>query len=327
MGFRERKDRLQVADDPDDVGDDVLGEEDAVDRAGPDADTKRFLIERAVQREQAADADQCEAEAELNRHELGGDQDQQRESLAAVRHLGIDDADRLERDDVLERELEAAEVFALVGIQLEEAATPHRPRVDRQADAARRLERKGDVRHSEIAAALREADERAQADAIDDGRERPELGRELRGEHDRDRGRGRPESDRHVEPADLHDRQIDLQRDEDFDAALSLKAEAIFRIPVGGDAERRIQMHAGEQRLNEAVALGEVDDEPAVFDAELDGGRHLAASRVEIRRDADATANAFRRELRAAGHAQQDDRVARRFLGGQPETEIERHRA
>ena len=80
VALGEREDRLDVAGDPVDVGDDVLREEDRVDRAGPHADHQRRRVERAVEAEQAADADQREAEAELDRRELGGDQDQEARS-------------------------------------------------------------------------------------------------------------------------------------------------------------------------------------------------------------------------------------------------------
>ena len=66
--------------------------------------------------EQAADAEQREAEAELDAGaELRGDDDQQREALRAVRHLRRDEADRLERDEVGERQLERAGVLAASG--------------------------------------------------------------------------------------------------------------------------------------------------------------------------------------------------------------------
>ena len=60
-----------------------VGEHHAVDRAGAHAGGERLEVHRAVQAEQAADAEQREAEAELDAGaELGGDDDQQREALA-----------------------------------------------------------------------------------------------------------------------------------------------------------------------------------------------------------------------------------------------------
>ena len=55
----------QIADDARRVRDWVDREQDAVDRAGAHAERERFEHHRAIQAEQAADADELEAVAEL----------------------------------------------------------------------------------------------------------------------------------------------------------------------------------------------------------------------------------------------------------------------
>ena len=83
------KNVAQVADDPRRVGDHVLREHDAVDRPGAHALGQRVEPHRAVEAEQPADAEQREAEAELDAGaELGGDDDQQREARATRRASG-----------------------------------------------------------------------------------------------------------------------------------------------------------------------------------------------------------------------------------------------
>ena len=100
VALRDREERLEVADDLHDVADDVGREQHVVHAAGAHAGAQRLGVERAIEPEQPADADQREAVAELNRRELRRDQDQEREALAAVGHLRVDDADGLEREDV-----------------------------------------------------------------------------------------------------------------------------------------------------------------------------------------------------------------------------------
>ena len=70
--------------------------------------------------------------------------------LRAVRHLRGDDADRLEREEAGEDELERAGVFALVGIEIEIAAAAYDAGVDRKADAVRRLEAERQIDRAEV---------------------------------------------------------------------------------------------------------------------------------------------------------------------------------
>ena len=110
-----REDALQVVDDARRVGDDVRREEDRL-RASRRARRPQLLVERGpVDAEQPADAEEREAEAELDRRELGADDEDQREAVAAVGQLGVEDADGLDVDDVLELQLERAGVLAASG--------------------------------------------------------------------------------------------------------------------------------------------------------------------------------------------------------------------
>jgi len=73
-------------------------------------------IHGAVQPEQAADADEREAEPELDpAAELRRDDDQQRESRRSIGVAGGDEADRVQRDEVEDRQLESARVFSMLG--------------------------------------------------------------------------------------------------------------------------------------------------------------------------------------------------------------------
>ena len=107
---------------------------------------------RAIEAEQPADAEQGEAEAQLDRRELGRDDDQQREALAAVGQLGVEDADRLDLDNALELQFERAGIFALVGIEIKEAAAAEAAAVDVETDAVGRLEARVELHRPEIAA-------------------------------------------------------------------------------------------------------------------------------------------------------------------------------
>ena len=169
-----REDALEVADDARRVGDHVLREEDAVERAVAHAGAQRVEEDRAVEPDQPADADQREAEAELDRRELGRDEDQQREAGLAVGQLGVEDADRLDVDDALEAQLERPGVFALRDVEIEEAAAGEAAAVDDQADAVRRLEADGEIDGAEIAVLAREGEIGLEPDAVDRDGERTE---------------------------------------------------------------------------------------------------------------------------------------------------------
>ena len=177
----ERENVLNVADDARDVRDDVLRKQDAVERARAHAHAQRFRIETTIQSEQSANAYKREAEAQLNRHELRRHKDEQREPRRAVRQFRVDYADGFERDDVLERQLKRASVFALCGIDGQEAASFDDARIEREPDAFWWNKIEVEIGHAEPTAAIRrKRNRRIRADAIERRNNRAEMRGDLR---------------------------------------------------------------------------------------------------------------------------------------------------
>ena len=116
-------------------GNRVLGEQHRVEVAGAERLRQRRRAGGVLHADQAADAGQREAERQLDRRKLSEDQQQQREAGFRVR---IEQADRLDVDRQ-HLQLEDARVALLV--HREVAAALDDARVERQADAVRRLER------------------------------------------------------------------------------------------------------------------------------------------------------------------------------------------
>ena len=134
-----REKRLQIADDAWGVGNHVLREHDAGNcvRAHPVHD--RLEQHHPVHAQQAADTDEAEAEAELDPGaELGGNDDQQREAGRPVRVLRGDQADRGQRQEVGEDQLQRARVLPALGVDVEVAAAGDDAGVDGQADTVGR---------------------------------------------------------------------------------------------------------------------------------------------------------------------------------------------
>ena len=115
----------------------------------------------------------------MPRAELRGDDDQQREARRAVGHPGGDQADRLEREELGELELERAGVLAPVGVEVEVAAARDDAGVERQADAVRRLEAGVECRRAEVAATGREGQVGLHAHPVDDRRSGPRPAEKL----------------------------------------------------------------------------------------------------------------------------------------------------
>src|SRR5947207_211079 len=95
MSARYREKRIKIADDLEDVPDDVWWEQNARDGSRSHAEAQRLAIEGSIQPEQTADPVQREPEAELNRREFRSDQNQQRKAGAPIRHFRVDDPDGL----------------------------------------------------------------------------------------------------------------------------------------------------------------------------------------------------------------------------------------
>ena len=153
-----REDAPQVVDDARRVGDDVVREKHALERAVLHAGAQHIVDDGAIEAEQPAHAEEREAKAQLNRRKLCGDDDEKRETFAAVGHLRVQNPERLDRDGALELELQPACVFALVRIEDEKAAAGEASGVDGKADAVRRLESESEVERSHIARVERRID-------------------------------------------------------------------------------------------------------------------------------------------------------------------------
>ena len=119
------EDALEIADDAGRVGDDVGREQDAVERAVADADLQRVELDGAIQAEQAADAEEREPVAQLDRHELRDDDEQEREAVAC-RRAGASTGcrPRAPRRTPANVELERARVLAALGLELRGTRRP-----------------------------------------------------------------------------------------------------------------------------------------------------------------------------------------------------------
>src|SRR5207244_11964615 len=178
------------------------------------AHAQRFGIETANQSEQSANAYKREAKAQLNRHELRGDKDEQREPRRAVRQFRVDDTDGFERDDVLERQFKRAGVFALCRIDGQEAAAFDDARIEREPDTFWRNKIEVEIGHAEPAAAIRrKRNRRIRADAIERRNNRAEMRSDLGGKADVQCGIT-ADAQRKVEAVEIDDREILMQRNE-----------------------------------------------------------------------------------------------------------------
>ena len=272
-----REDRLEVADDLRRVRDRVRGEHDAVDRSRADAVAQDVEEDGAVEAEEAADAVQREAEAELDRRELGADDDEQREARGAVRQLRRHEADRLDGHDLGDRELGDARVLALVGIEVEVAAALDDRSVDGEAGAARRLEPETEVERAELRVrAAREPQLRECADAVDRDRDRAERAREAGRDLERDRPVGL-DPEHEVDDLELDRPERLVDRDRDLDAAARGHTEAGVRLPLKAEVELALDVRAREQLRDEAVGV-------RAADLQRDAVEVREEQRVDVRR-------------------------------------------
>ena len=117
------------------------------------ARAQHVLVERAVDRDHAADALQREPQAQRDRLEiLRGDEDEQRVALAAVGHARRDQAERGEGELIVQRQLHHAGVQCLRRVVEQKAAAGHHAlRIDRKTDPVRRHKADVDVERTGIA--------------------------------------------------------------------------------------------------------------------------------------------------------------------------------
>ena len=310
----DREEPAQVGQDPRRVRDDVLGEHHRLHRTGPYALHQRLEVHRPVEPDQAADREQREPEAELDAGaELDRQHDQQRETRGAVGVLRGDDADRPDRQELQELELEGSGVLAAVGVQEQVAAAADDAGVDGQPDAVRRLEAELQVREAEVAVAVRrERQVRVRADVLDDRGDRAELCLDRAAEVDRETAAG--EADPDGDRLDLDRPELDVRGDLHLEPAAAGEPDALAGRPGEAELELGLQPEPAHQRAEEAVGAGERDDELAAPDA---AGQADVAGRPVRRavpgeqrpeRDLDPP----RREPAAAHGADQRDRVLRR---------------
>ena len=152
-----REDRAQLADDLRRPRDRILGEEDRVDRAVPDAVAQRVDDHRAVDPEQAADAVEREAVAELDRREVDRDDHQQREALLVAPGAPDASGSRVVSSPiavmpiVLNDELEDPGVLLVLRVEEDVAAAGDRAGLDRDPGAVRGLEAEVEIDGAEVA--------------------------------------------------------------------------------------------------------------------------------------------------------------------------------
>ena len=115
--------------------------------------------------------------------------------------------------------------------------------------------------------------------------------------------------------------ELDVDRDVDGEAGAALEVEPAAAGPAGEEVEGDPQAAVGEDRGEEAVGAGEVDDDRAVLDRDLDqhvaGG--LPGSDVPVQVAADRGAQLARLEAGAAGDAEQRHRLAVHSGHGDPD--------
>jgi hypothetical protein len=110
------------------------------------------------------------------RAELGRDDDKQREAVRSVRHLGIDDADRLNREQPGEGQFQRTGIFALVIVEIEIAAALDHAGIKREADAIGRLKPERQIDRSQgLVRPVREGQHRLDAHPLNTGGEWPEI--------------------------------------------------------------------------------------------------------------------------------------------------------
>ena len=267
----DREDHAQLADQGGGVGDRVAGEQDGVEYAGAQPGLQRLDGDTVLQADDAADAVEGEAEAELDGGELAEDQQQQRPAILTSRQLGGEDADRLDRDRA-EAELEDPGVLALVGVEEQVAAALDHPSIEREADARRGLEGEVEVRRTEVAASRGEGEGGGRAHPLHSQSEGSQLGAHGTGglQLEPVGGDGEPE----VQQLQLDRAELDVDRDVDGESGAALEVEPPAAGPAGEEVEGHPQAAVGEDRGEEAVGVGEVDDDRAVLDGDLD--QHVA---------------------------------------------------
>ena len=227
-----------------------------------------ILVERAIHADHAADAQEPEPERQRNRAEvLGGDEDDQRVAATAVGHARRDQAERLERDVVAERELHRARVEALGFVSEEEPAAGDDPaRVYGEADAFGRLEPRAEIDRAQVAAPELQRDLRA--DVGDGGADRPDA--RATGDPERAGQSLRSALQRHGQRVHPQRTRLLMQIEHRAQPGAALDVQAFAVRPA------RLEVHLGrdpfgrEDRRQEPVGAVGADLDAAVFELEVD---------------------------------------------------------
>ena len=232
--------------------------------------------------------------------------------VRAVGHSCGDQADRREREEVGELELQRAGVLAALGVDREKP-----PPLTTPASTARPTPFGGlNATPRSTGPALPPPDGKRHrgdhAEAVDARGERPELAprspRRARAGACRCRSRRRGRSSWIVDRPERH-----VHGDLDLERPLPVEAQPGVRRERDSEAEVGLDVDAGEQRRDEAVALRRVDDELAAGHRRLRPWAAMDAARRAVERDVGAGGERDARDLqtRAAGLAEEQQRRGR----------------
>jgi hypothetical protein len=180
---------------------------------------------------------------------------------------GFEQAHRLERDAILELELEKAGVTAFVGLEAHEATALEPAAVNDKADAFGRLEAKVEQEVAEGAGGLARAALprfELQPDVVDRGEQRAEPQAEPRAGRYDDLGRAGDGLGRDEEPVDCGRAELDMRRHLGLEPRLAVEAQAVFRRPLHAEAELEAMRPRAENFAQEPVAVGEGQDQGEV---------------------------------------------------------------
>lgn len=237
------------------IGHGIAREQQRAQHIGFQPGPEHLVIEGAVDAHHAADALQHEAEAQGNRLEaVGGDEDEHRVAGAAVGQPGRDEPEGVQRDFIVQRELHGAGVELPRGVVEQEAAAGEDALgVDREAYARGRLEAQLEIRHAEIAAGLREAQGAPDADAVQH--------RFHRADRSRDAGRDlgahaivvRPEAE--VDGGQRHAGHRQPHRDGGLQPGAAAQGEALVAGPGQAEVEFGAQAVGRQKLCEETVAV------------------------------------------------------------------------
>ena len=279
------------------------GKEHGIGGARLDAAAERVDVDRAVHRDEAADALEGEAEAERDRRDLGADRDEERIALRAVGQTGGEQADGGDREPG-DFELQDARV-ALVGRVVEEEPAAHDDAgIDAHARAVRRDEAGVDVERPRVPGGEREP--QPDTDTRERERERAERGAQRDRRLDDEVGCGGGVGGGAQREPDLlgaHGTEREVRVDTDLEPGAAVDPETGAARPRDRELQRNGDVAPAQQAAEEAVEVVARQHRDDVVRRHAGDGLELALLVVEVERRArlahlDATGT--RRRRRAA---------------------------